>query len=131
MRTLTLFAALTLTAGCQSKHEQHATATATAAPVAARQAEGVQSVDLKISGGEYQPASFTVRAGMPVRLNVTRDDKPGCGDTLVIPSQNVSKEIPLNAVTTIEFTPATAGDLKFTCGMNMMRGKIVVQAAGA
>ena len=73
------------------------------------------------------PASFNVQAGKPVRLNVTRDEKPTCGDVLTIPSQNISKPIPVNQVTTIEFTPQKAGDLEFTCGMNMMKGKIVVQ----
>ncbi|HEX6178484.1 MAG TPA: cupredoxin domain-containing protein [Thermoanaerobaculia bacterium] len=134
MKTTILIATLTFAAACHSQHEQHhpsKAATATVAPVAAQETNGVQTVDLKISGGEYQPASFTVRSGMPVRLNVTRDDKPGCGDTLVIPSQNISKEIPVNQVTTIDFTPAQPGDLEFTCGMNMMRGKIVVQRAGA
>ena len=87
----------------------------------------MQTIDLKVSGGEYQPASFNVQAGKPVRLNVTRDEKPTCGDVLTIPSQNISKPIPVNQVTTIEFTPQQAGDLEFTCGMNMMKGKIVVQ----
>ena len=70
---------------------------------------------------------LTNQAGKPVRLNVTRDEKPTCGDVLTIPSQNISKPIPVNQVTTIEFTPQQAGDLEFTCGMNMMKGKIVVQ----
>ena len=132
MKTLALVSTLAAACACQAKHDQHSPAPATKTPpAAAQQVNGVQVVDLTISGGEYRPASFTVRAGMPVRLNVTRDDKPGCGDTLVIPSQKVTKEIPVNRVTTIEFTPAKAEDLEFTCGMNMMRGKIVVQPAGA
>ena len=102
-------------------------ATATEAPAPAATAGDVQTIDLKVSGGEYQPASFNVQAGKPVRLNVTRDEKPTCGDVLTIPSQNISKPIPVNQVTTIEFTPQKAGDLEFTCGMNMMKGRIVVQ----
>lgn len=135
MKTSALIATLVFTAACQSRHEQHHpspnAATATVAPVVAQETGGVQVVDLQISGGEYRPAAISVRAGMPVRLNVTRDEKPGCGDTLVIPSQNVRKAIPVNEVTAIEFTPAQAGELEFTCGMDMMRGKIVVQQTGA
>lgn len=140
MKSLIVAAAsLVLVLGCQQQAEtpaadtQPASAPApapAAAPVAAQVAENVQTAELKISGGEYQPAAISVRQGVPLQLHVTRDEKPGCGDVLAIPSQNISRPIPVNQVTTIEFTPQTAGDLEFTCGMNMMRGKIVVQPAG-
>lgn len=134
MKSLIAVAALFLTAGCQNAPETPAANPAPAAAATAAQAPAVtsepahtQTVDLKVSGGEYQPASFTVQAGKPVRLNVTRDEKPTCGEVLTIPSQNISRPIPVNQVTTIEFTPRQAGDLEFACGMNMMKGKIVVQ----
>ena len=127
MKTIITAAALILAAGCQDEKPATPAGASTQSAPAAAQADGVQTLNMNISGGEYQPASMTVRAGVPVRLNVTRDGKPTCGDVLTIPSQNISKPIPVNEVTTIEFTPRTAGDLEFTCGMNMMRGKIVVQ----
>jgi plastocyanin domain-containing protein len=123
-------AALFLTLGCQQQTTETVvteTAPTETAPASTATPADVQTIDLKVSGGEYQPASFNVHAGKPVRLNVTRDEKPTCGDVLSIPSQNISKPIPVNQVTTIEFTPRQAGDLEFTCGMNMMKGKIVVQ----
>jgi plastocyanin domain-containing protein len=134
LKSFIAVAALFLILGCQQQTTtetvvtETATApTATEAPAPATTAVDVQTIDLKVSGGEYQPASFNVQSGKPVRLNVTRDEKPTCGDVLTIPSQNISKPIPVNQVTTIEFTPQQAGDLEFTCGMNMMKGKIVVQ----
>lgn len=137
MKSLIAVAALFLTIGCHQETDgaratspaatETTPATTEPAPVPAATAADVQTIDLKVSGGEYQPASFNVQAGKPVRLNVTRDEKPTCGDVLTIPSQNISKPIPVNQVTTIEFTPQKAGDLEFTCGMNMMKGKIVVQ----
>ena len=136
MKTFIAVAAIFLTMGCQQHTETKTiatetapapVATATEAPAPAATATDVQTIDLKVSGGDYVPASFNVQAGKPVRLNVTRDEKPTCGDVLTIPSQNISKPIPVNQVTTIEFTPQQAGDLEFTCGMKMMKGKIVVQ----
>lgn len=111
--------------GCQSETPLPQADAATAPAQAA--AEAVQQVDLKISGTEFQPASFSVAKGKPVRLTVTRDEKPTCGDVLVIPSMNIRRDIPRDQVTTIEFTPTTAGELELTCGMNMMKGKVVVQ----
>ncbi len=87
----------------------------------------VQTVDIKISGGEYQPASITVAKGQPVRLNFTRDEKPTCGDVLVFPALNIRKEIPVNQVVSVDLNPTEAGELKFTCGMDMMKGAVVVQ----
>jgi plastocyanin domain-containing protein len=135
LKSFIAVAALFLILGCQKQTSTEtvvtetstAPAAATEAPAPAATAPEVQTIDLKVSGGEYQPASFNVQAGKPVRLNVTRDEKPTCGDVLTIPSQNISKPIPVNQVTTIEFTPQQPGDLEFTCGMNMMKGKIVVQ----
>lgn len=139
MKSLIALAALVLTLACQQQTTTEtvvtetatapaATATEASAPApTATSADDVQTIDLEVSGGDYQPASFNVQAGKPVRLNVTRDDKPTCGDVFTIPSQNISKPIPVNQVTTIEFTPQQAGDLEFTCGMGMMKGKIVVQ----
>ena len=87
----------------------------------------VQTIDIRISGGEYQPASVNVAKGQPVRLNFTRDEKPTCGDVLVFPALNIRKEIPVNGVVSVDLNPTEAGELKFTCGMNMMKGAVVVQ----
>ena len=129
MKVVIALISLTLTLGCQQQQDETPVAPpeTAAAPAPAAAGDGVQTADLKISGGDYQPAAIAVKAGVPLRLQVTRDEKPGCGDVLTIPSQNISRPIPVNQVTTIEFTPQKEGDLEFTCGMNMMRGKIVVQ----
>jgi plastocyanin domain-containing protein len=133
MKPLLLLATLLLAAACQheSRHEAQTATAPPPAPLAARADEGVQTVDLKIVNGEYQPATISVREGLPVRLNVTRDEHSACGEVLVIAAHNVKQTIPVNQPTTIEFTPAKAGELEFTCGMDMMKGKIVVTGAGA
>jgi plastocyanin domain-containing protein len=94
---------------------------------AATTSTAAQTVDIKISGGEYQPASITVAKGQPVRLNFTRDEKPTCGDVVVFPALNIRKEIPVNQVVSVDLNPTEAGELKFTCGMDMMKGAVVVQ----
>jgi plastocyanin domain-containing protein len=90
-------------------------------------ADNIRTVAIKVSGGAYEPAVVTVKKGEPVRLQFTRDEKPTCGDVLVIPSLNIKETIPVNEVVSIDITPDKAGDLEFTCGMNMLKGKIVVQ----
>ncbi|HVS33620.1 MAG TPA: cupredoxin domain-containing protein [Thermoanaerobaculia bacterium] len=119
--------------GCQSKESgaeavpAAETATETLAQQTTTASDGVQTVDIRISGGEYQPASITVAKGQPVRLNFTRDEKPTCGDVVVFPALNIRKEIPVNQVVSIDLNPTEAGELKFVCGMDMMKGTVVVQ----
>jgi len=43
-------------------------------------------------------------------------DKPGV----------IKRELPFNQPVTVEFIPAKAGEFKFACGMDMLRGKIIV-----
>jgi plastocyanin domain-containing protein len=39
------------------------------------------------------------------------------------------RALPLNEPVTIEFTPEEAGEVAFACGMNMLKGVVVVQSA--
>ena len=114
--------------GCKAEQSEPVGAqTPAPAPAPAATSAAVQTVDIKISGGEYQPASVTVVKGQPVRLNFTRDEKPTCGDVVVFPALNIRKEIPVNQVVSVDLNPTEAGELKFTCGMDMMKGAVVVQ----
>lgn len=99
----------------------------TAAVVLAGGVPDVKVIDIKISGGEYQPASVTIPKNVPVRLNFTRDAKPSCGDVLLFPALKIRKELPVNKTVSIDLPPSKAGKLEFTCGMNMMKGSVVVR----
>jgi plastocyanin domain-containing protein len=108
-------------------HETPLGQTQESAPqTAAASAEGVQEATINV-GGDYQPAAVLVKQGQPVRLNFYRADDKNCGGEVVFPELNIRKEIPVGQTTTVEFTPQKTGELAFTCGMDMMRGKVIVQ----
>lgn len=94
--------------------------------VAAPTKEGMQEIDVTVKGG-YQPASITVKAGRPVRLNFTRREASTCGEEVVIPDFGKRAHLPENKSVSIEVTPEKPGEYEFTCGMNMYRGKLIVQ----
>ena len=121
--TLVIAVTVMVVVGCQAEKP------VSAAPQQklAATADGVRTVAIKVSGGEYQPASFNVKKGESVRLQFTRDEKATCGDVLVIPALKINEPIPVNKVVSVDITPDKTGDIEFTCGMNMMKGKIVVQ----
>ncbi|MUL37149.1 cupredoxin domain-containing protein [Gloeocapsopsis dulcis] len=91
---------------------------------------GVQEVTVTVDGG-YEPSQIVVQAGQPVRLNFDRRDPSSCLEQVRFPDFRIAQELPLNQVTPIEFTPDKPGRYEFTCGMNMFRGVVEVQAADA
>lgn len=88
---------------------------------------GIQEVTVMVDGG-YEPSQIIVQAGQPVRLNFDRKDPSSCLEEVRFPDFRIAQELPLNQVTPIEFTPDQPGKYEFTCGMNMFRGVVEVQA---
>jgi len=90
------------------------------------EASGVQEVKVIVKGG-YSPDIIVVKGGLPVRINFYRDETAECSDTIVFGDFKVRKPLPAFKTTPIEFTPEKVGEYTFTCGMGMMRGKLVVE----
>ncbi len=87
-----------------------------------------QEVTVTVDGG-YDPSRIVVQVGKPVRLKFARKDPSSCLEQVVIPDFHIAADLPLNQVTTVEFTPKQAGTYLFTCGMNMFRGEIQAEAS--
>jgi Cu+-exporting ATPase len=69
----------------------------------------------------------SVRAGSPAQITFVRTTDKTCATEVVFPSLNIQRALPLNQPVTIAFTPSASGEIGFVCGMNMLRGTIVVQ----
>ena len=87
----------------------------------------VQEVRVTVTEASFEPQRITLRAGVPARVTFTRTSDKTCATAVVFASLNIRRELPLNEPVTIEFTPDKAGEIAFACGMNMLRGTVVVQ----
>jgi plastocyanin domain-containing protein len=96
--------------------------------MAAEGAGGVQEVKITVKGG-YSPDLIVVKQGRPVRLDFYRDETASCSEEVIFGDFGIARPLPAFKTTPIEFTPDKAGEFTFTCGMNMLRGKLVVEAA--
>ena len=96
------------------------------APAAQTASAGIQEHTIDVAG-EFAPASVTLKAGQPARLHFRRSDKPTCADEIVIPDLNIRKKLAANHTVTIDIPAQQARTLTFACGMNMMKGSVVVQ----
>ena len=92
---------------------------------AAAAAGGVQEVTIGVRGG-YDPARVRVKRGVPVRLVFDRQETSGCSEEVVIPEFGIRRFLPAFKKTTVELTPGEAGSYDFTCGMGMLRGRLIV-----
>lgn len=84
-----------------------------------------QKITTEIDYGEYP--SFTVRAGIPVEwtIHVPKGKLNGCNGEILIPEYDL--DIVLSeGDNTVEFTPAEAGNIPYSCWMGMIRSTIRV-----
>jgi len=91
---------------------------------------GVQEIRVLVKGG-YTPDTILVQAGKPVRLEFYRDETADCSERVVFDAFGINQTLPAFQTTTVEFTPDTPGEFPFRCGMNMLKGLLVVEPADA
>ncbi|MCZ7684971.1 MAG: cupredoxin domain-containing protein [Sandaracinaceae bacterium] len=94
------------------------------APVAA-QDEATREIEIVVDGG-YRPDRITVTEGERVRLRFVRHEHSSCTREVVFPALNIRRELPPHRPVVIELPALRAGEYEFRCGMNMIRGRIVV-----
>jgi RND family efflux transporter MFP subunit len=87
----------------------------------------VQDAKVLVTEKGYEPAKLTLRAHAPARITFIRTTDQTCGTEVVFPSLDIRRPLPLNQPVAIEFTPGASGEIGFVCGMNMLRGTVVVQ----
>lgn len=82
---------------------------------------------IKVSAAGFSPDSVAVEMGRAATLTFVRVSEQGCGKQVVFPDLGITKDLPLNQRVQVTFTPAKRGNLRFTCGMNMLKGTVVVR----
>lgn len=87
---------------------------------------GVQEVEVVVRGG-YTPDRIEVTQGRPVRLTFLRQESNPCTEQLILGDFGLSRTLPEGERVPVEFTPDKAGVFTFHCGMNMVRGTLVVK----
>jgi plastocyanin domain-containing protein len=89
-------------------------------------AEGVQRINITVKGG-YTPDVVVVKRGIPVEISFYRDEASTCTDQVIFGDFQISRALPAFETTVVRLTPERAGEFRFNCGMNMVRGRLVVE----
>jgi RND family efflux transporter MFP subunit len=99
---------------------------AAAAP-AVRISTPSQPFDVRVTAGGFEPNTLTLRAGSATRITFTRTTNETCATEVVLPDYGIRKSLPLNQPVTVEFVAKREGAAGFVCGMNMLKGTLVVR----
>lgn len=94
--------------------------------VAGVTSSGFQEAMILVKGA-YTPDVIVVEHGKPVRLTFRREETAACSEKVLFPDFKQTAELPEGELVPIEFTPQDPGEYEFTCGMGMLRGKLVVR----
>jgi plastocyanin domain-containing protein len=68
-----------------------------------------------------------VKKGRPVSLLFYREDDSECTAQVLIPELKVKQKLAVKQETAVEFVPEKDGQFAFACGMDMMKGKLIVE----
>jgi P-type Cu+ transporter len=96
------------------------------AVLAAAARSGAQTVTVVVQGG-YKPDLIVARRGVPLKMIFDRREESPCSDEIVLPDFGIRRALPAHAKTELTLNPERAGEFEFTCGMNMLHGKILVE----
>ena len=77
--------------------------------------------------GGYEPATIVTRAGNPLRLTFTRHESSACSERVVFPAFGIAADLPPHEDVVVELLPQEPGEYEFTCGMGMLKGRLVVK----
>lgn len=87
---------------------------------------GVQVAQINVLPDGYNPTYLRVQKGLPVRLGLTTSSKLGCTSVFRIPLLGITKTLKKDSTDFVEFTPAKAQKIVYTCSMGMYSGVIEV-----
>lgn len=84
-----------------------------------------QQIKITVNGN-YEPAVITLKKGIPAQLTFTRTSTQGCLEQVHSTALNFATDLPLNQPQTVTVPTDQAGEFQFSCGMDMVSGKVVV-----
>ena len=90
-----------------------------------REAGKLQTIRTTVTREGFEPSSFVLRKGVPVRWIIDAQKLTDCNRAIVVPKLGL--EIHLHAgEQTVEFTPGEAGTILWSCWMGMLRGEFQI-----
>jgi hypothetical protein len=85
------------------------------------------AIKITVTKDGFVPQEITFKKGMPLKLAFYRLDEDNCADRIVFKELNITKNLPVGQVVTVDIPTEQEKTFTFACGMNMYKGQIIVQ----
>ena len=96
---------------------------------AAEMVDGVQVITVKVEDMGYTPSRIALKEGVPAKLIFEQHGTTACAWDVMSKELGIPlTELPEGETTEVEFTPSASGEYTFTCGMDMMKAAVIVEA---
>jgi RND family efflux transporter MFP subunit len=99
--------------------------TVTAVEGGSQVASGEVTVEVTDEG--YKPSTVNLEAGRAHRITFVRRSLSACGEELEFPALGTKVDLPLNEPVVVEIPARPEGELSFACGMDMLRGRVILR----
>lgn len=83
-------------------------------------------VDIRVKG-EYSPSVIRVKKGTPLTLRFYRDETARCTEEVQFAELGIKRSLPAFQTTEVTLTPRHEGTIHFSCGMDMVHGRLIVE----
>lgn len=80
-----------------------------------------------VSQEGFSPSEISITKNSYKKLAFVRVDAQNCAEEVVFKSLNIKKKLPLGEVVLIDLPKDFTGELNFACGMDMFKGKVIVE----
>lgn len=94
---------------------------------AAHQQMAIQHVAVAVMNEGFVPSEVTVHKNQPVALEVTRRTGKPFAKEFEMTASGIRRDLPVNEPVVIEFTPREAGQVEYSVGNELYRGRIVIE----
>jgi hypothetical protein len=87
---------------------------------------GYQVIHMNVTAYGWEPNRFVLKKGVPVKWVIDGQQITGCNSGIRVPSLGLSFQN-RKGMNTVEFTPAEAGTIPWSCQMGMIKGSFIVK----
>ena len=84
-------------------------------------------ITVLVENGTYQPARIKLPVGHATVIQFMRKDASPCSSMVLIPDLEISQELPMNKLVSIELPAMQKGEFAFHCQMQMYKGTFLVE----
>lgn len=84
-----------------------------------------REVQVGVRGG-YDPDAIRADTGVTLQVLFRREESAACSEQVVFPAFGKSATLPRGEQVVVDLLPDRPGEYEFTCGMGVLRGRLVV-----